>query len=136
MIRAGKRGRRHGIGTNADAGSRGAIALEDHRLEPRQLLLEFALWNRRAVMLAIKQFFGIDMPIRTVGEYLRRWGFTPQRPVKRALEQDRPASRRGSGTNIRRSWHAQRLRMPRSTGVTRPPFAKTRTGFRATRWQA
>lgn len=39
-------------------------------------------------MLAIKQLFGIDMPIRTVGEYLRRWNFTPQRPVKRALEQD------------------------------------------------
>ncbi|MBS0543333.1 MAG: winged helix-turn-helix domain-containing protein [Proteobacteria bacterium] len=55
---------------------------------PAQLQLEFALWNRRAVMLAIKQLFGIEMPIRTVGEYLRRWGFTPQRPVKRALEQD------------------------------------------------
>ena len=26
-------------------------------------------------MLAVKQLFGIDMPIRTVGEYLRRWGF-------------------------------------------------------------
>ena len=60
---------------------------------PAQLQLEFALWNRRAVMRAIKQLFGIDMPIRTDGEYLRRWGFTPQRPVKRALEQDpaRPA---------------------------------------------
>jgi len=26
------------------------------------------------------------MPIRTVGEYLKRWGFTPQRPVKFAFE--------------------------------------------------
>jgi len=55
---------------------------------PAQLKLEFALWSRRAAMLAIKQLFGIDMPIRTVGEYLRCWGFTPQRPLKRALEQD------------------------------------------------
>lgn len=55
---------------------------------PAQLQLEFALWNRRAVMLAIKSLFGIDMPIRTVGEYLWRWGLTPQRPVKRALERD------------------------------------------------
>ena len=39
-------------------------------------------------MLAVKELFGIEMPIRTVGEYLRRWGFTPQRPVKRALEQN------------------------------------------------
>ena len=28
------------------------------------------------------------MPIRTVGEYLKRWGFTPQKPLKRAYEQN------------------------------------------------
>jgi hypothetical protein len=28
------------------------------------------------------------MPIRTVGEYLKRWGFTPQKPVKFAYEQN------------------------------------------------
>jgi hypothetical protein len=27
-------------------------------------------------------------PPRTVGEYLLRWGYTPQRPIKRALEQN------------------------------------------------
>ena len=27
------------------------------------------------------------MPIRTAGEYLKRWGFTPQKPIKRAYEQ-------------------------------------------------
>jgi hypothetical protein len=32
--------------------------------------------------------FDIDMPIRTVGEYLLRWGYTPQRPMKRALAPD------------------------------------------------
>ena len=36
---------------------------------------------------AVRAKFAIDMPIRTVGEYLRRWGFTPQRPAKQALEQ-------------------------------------------------
>ena len=124
------------IGTNADAGSRGAIALEDHRLEPRQLLLEFALWNRRAVMLAIKQFFGIDMPIRTVGEYLRRWGFTPQRPVKRALEQDPARLKAWLGDEYPKIVARAKAEDAGSTGVTRPPFAKTRTGFGATRWQA
>jgi transposase len=54
---------------------------------PSQLGLPFALWNRRAVQGAIEVKFGLDMSIRTVGEYLRRWGFTPQRPVKRAIEQ-------------------------------------------------
>lgn len=27
------------------------------------------------------------MPVRTVGEYLNRWGFTPQKPAKQAYEQ-------------------------------------------------
>ena len=31
------------------------------------------------------------MPIRTVGEYLMRWGMTPQRPARRAREQDQTA---------------------------------------------
>ena len=49
--------------------------------------LPFALWNRRAVRDLIEAEFGIDMPIRTVGEYLKRWGHTPQRPTRRSLEQ-------------------------------------------------
>ena len=52
--------------------------------------LGFALWNRRAVMESIKRLFGVAKPIRTVGEYLLRWGHISQRPLKRALEQ-RPA---------------------------------------------
>src|SRR5262249_7564892 len=28
------------------------------------------------------------MPLRTVGEYLRRWGYTPKRPRRRARRQD------------------------------------------------
>lgn len=53
---------------------------------PKQLSLPFALWNRRAVMQMVKVLFDIDMPIRTVGEYLLRWGYIPQRPMRRALE--------------------------------------------------
>jgi len=58
---------------------------------PDQLKLPFALWTRDAVKLLIKQRFGIKMPIRTVGEYLKRWGFTPQKPIKRAYEQSSQA---------------------------------------------
>jgi hypothetical protein len=43
------------------------------------------------VKLLVRQWFGIAMPIRTVGEYLKRWGFTPQKPVKRAYEQSSQA---------------------------------------------
>jgi len=57
---------------------------------PDQLKLAFALWTRRAVQQLIRQNFGVHVAIRTVGEYLKRWGFTPQKPAKVAYEQ-RPA---------------------------------------------
>ena len=41
-----------------------------------------------SVQQLIKQFWEIDMPIRTVGEYLNRWGFTPQKPFRKAYEQN------------------------------------------------
>jgi transposase len=54
---------------------------------PDQIKLPFALWSRQAVGLLIKARFGIQMPVRTIGLYLQRWGFTPQKPAKRAYEQ-------------------------------------------------
>ncbi len=55
---------------------------------PDQLKLAFALWTRDAVRLAIKQIYGRDLPLRTISDYLKRWGFTPQKPTKRAYEQN------------------------------------------------
>lgn len=46
------------------------------------------LWTRRAVRDLIRNEFGIDMPIRTVGEYLKRWGYTPKKPRRKAKGQD------------------------------------------------
>ena len=54
---------------------------------PEQLKMPFALWTRQAVKELIENTYGIKMPIRSVGNYLLRWGFTPQRPKKRAYEQ-------------------------------------------------
>lgn len=39
---------------------------------PDQMKLPFALWTRVAVQQLIKQLWAIEMPIRTVGEYLYR----------------------------------------------------------------
>jgi transposase len=55
---------------------------------PDQLQFDFALWTRDAVRLLIKKEFDIQMPIRTVGEYLMRWGWTPQKPVKYSYERN------------------------------------------------
>jgi len=53
---------------------------------PEQLKLPFALWTRDAVRELIKRQLGIQVSIRTAGNYLRDWGFTPQKPVRRAYE--------------------------------------------------
>jgi transposase len=55
---------------------------------PDQLKLDFALWTREAVKELIQQQFGIMISIRAVGDYLKRWGFTPQKPIKRAYERN------------------------------------------------
>ena len=60
---------------------------------PQEMEIPSALWTRQAARELIQQQVGIRMPIRTVGEYLRRWGFTPQKPVRKAYKQDQGSSR-------------------------------------------
>ncbi|MBL7192105.1 IS630 family transposase, partial [bacterium] len=55
---------------------------------PDQMKLPFALWTRDAVAQLIEQKFGLRLSRWTVGRYLKRWGFTPQKPARRAFEQD------------------------------------------------
>lgn len=55
---------------------------------PDQLMLPFALWTRDAVRELIFVKCGIRVSPATVGRYLKRWGMTPQRPVRRAYERN------------------------------------------------
>jgi len=61
---------------------------------PEQMKLPFVLWTREAVQTLIRRRFGIRVSLTTVGRYLARWGFTPQKPVRRAYERDSEAVRR------------------------------------------
>ena len=54
---------------------------------PDQLKLDYALWTRKAVKELVEREFKISMAINTMGDYLRSWGFTPQKPKKQAYEQ-------------------------------------------------
>lgn len=54
---------------------------------PDQLKLDFALWTRKAVKELVEREFGVVLAITTMGDYLRKWGYTPQKPAKRAYEQ-------------------------------------------------
>jgi transposase len=60
---------------------------------PDQLRLPFTLWTREAVQLLLARRFGLEVSVWTVGRYLRTWGLTPQKPVRRAYEQNPAAVR-------------------------------------------
>jgi transposase len=64
------------------------------RHTPDELELPFALWSRAAVRAVIRQRCGVGLAVRTVGKYLARWGFTAQKPLRRAYEQNPAAVRR------------------------------------------
>jgi transposase len=55
---------------------------------PEQLGISHALWTRRAVRDLIRQEYGIDLAERTVGQYLRRWGYTSKKPGRHSRRQD------------------------------------------------
>ena len=55
---------------------------------PDQVKIVSCLWTRSAIQALIKRKFGIIIPIRSISNYLKRWGMTCQRPTKRAYSQD------------------------------------------------
>ena len=87
-LRIQKRGRKDGMKRTLSPDQEGKIRQSIRDKCPEQLKLPFALWTRRAIQQLINRLFLIDMPIRTVGEYLKRWGYTPQKPLRRAYGQN------------------------------------------------
>jgi transposase len=83
-----KRGKPFGHGRTLTEAQEKQIQKKITDKYPDQLKLDFALWTREAVRLLIRRKYEIDMPIRTVGEYLKRWRYTPQKPVRYAYERD------------------------------------------------
>lgn len=91
-LKARRRGRRPG---KRLSGKQSAVIRRRIRdRHPDQLKLPFYLWTREAVGELIAREFGIEVSVWTVGRYLRDWGFTPQKPARRAWEQNPKAVRR------------------------------------------
>ncbi len=53
--------------------------------------LPFALWTRQAIGELVARKTGVRLSPRAIGGYLAARGFTPQRPIRRATEQDAAA---------------------------------------------
>jgi transposase len=87
-IRPALRGRSQGDGRTLTQAQEDSIQRTIIDKRPEQLKMDFFLWSRTAVGQLIEQEFGIKLHVRSVGKYLKRWGFTPQKPIKRAYEQN------------------------------------------------
>lgn len=83
-----KRGRRLGSGRILTERQAHTIRELIKSKRPEQLELPLALWTRDAVADLVFRRFSIRVPCRTMGNYLREWGFTPQKPIRRAYERN------------------------------------------------
>jgi transposase len=92
-----KRGRRPGSGALSAAQVRQIRRLVVSKM-PDQLALPFYLWTREAVRQLIVQRTGVRLALTTVGQYLRAWGLTPQKPARRAYERNDAAITRWLAT--------------------------------------
>lgn len=61
--------------------------LIDHN-SPEKLGIAQALWTRRAVRDLIRKEFDLELAERTVGQYLRRWGYTSKKPARHSRHQN------------------------------------------------
>jgi transposase len=93
-LTARKRGRRQGEQKRLSPEQATAIADLVRDRCPDQLKLPFYLWTRAAVARLIAEHFGILISEKTAGRYLKEWGFTAQKPARRAYQQDPEAVER------------------------------------------
>ncbi|WP_198364118.1 winged helix-turn-helix domain-containing protein, partial [Burkholderia ubonensis] len=84
-LRPGKRGRRPGSGHLTH---RQAIRIRKLIIErmPDQLSMPFHLWTRESVAQLIEREYSITVSKWTAGRYLKAWGMSAQKPVRRAYE--------------------------------------------------
>jgi transposase len=90
-LAGGRRGRRPGeqkaLTTRQEAMIRRLIVGKC----PDQLKLPFALWTREAVGQLIARKTGLRLSLTAIGAYLAGWGFTAQKPIRRATERNEAA---------------------------------------------
>src|SRR5690349_1663366 len=85
-LAGGRRGRRPGEQKALSAAQEEGLRSLIVRGCPDRFGLSFELWTRQAVRALIARETGVWLAHPAVGRYLRAWGFTAQRPTRRATE--------------------------------------------------
>jgi len=123
-LQSGPRGPAPGTGRLLDAAQEAEVRGLIRRHTPDELGLPFALWSRAAVRELVARRCGVRLAVRTMGTYLARWGFTAQKPIRRAYERDPAAARRW----LRRDYPAIVARAKQARGAI---FWGDETGLRS-----
>lgn len=55
---------------------------------PNKFKIPHLLWTRKTIKFLIFKLWNIHIPLRTISDYMKRLGFTPQKPLKRAYQQN------------------------------------------------
>ncbi|TAD92505.1 MAG: IS630 family transposase [Bacteroidetes bacterium] len=85
-VESKKRGVRSGKKINGQQAAEVRRLIKDKM--PDQLKLPFGLWTREAVQQLILDHYGITLSRWQVVRYLKSWGYTPQKPISKAFEQN------------------------------------------------
>jgi transposase len=87
-LRAGRRGRRAGeqkaLTPRQEARVRRAVLGKN----PDQVALPGLVWTRPQVRDLVRRWYGIGLSLVTIGKYLRSWRLSPQKPIRKAYEQN------------------------------------------------
>ncbi|MCL2703081.1 MAG: winged helix-turn-helix domain-containing protein [Defluviitaleaceae bacterium] len=87
-IKPKKRGRKAGEGKLLSITQEKEIRKIIVDKTPDQMKLNFMLWTRQAISELVMRMYGIELELRCITNYLKRWGFSCQRPSKKAYVQD------------------------------------------------
>jgi len=87
-LRIGQRGRKSGQKRVLTAEQETELQRTLAEKAPEDFGYSESLWTRNNIQRLIAEQYGFLIKLTTLGDYLARWKFTPQRPVRRAYKQD------------------------------------------------
>jgi transposase len=125
-LKAGRRGRRPGEQKALDPKQEARLRRTVIGRYPEQVALPGLVWTRPQVRDLVRRWFGIGLSLVTIGKYLRSWGLSPQKPVRRAYEQNPEAVARWLEQEYPAIAARPRRTRPSSCGWTRPGCVRTR----------
>jgi transposase len=87
-LKAGRRGRRAGEQKALDPRQEARVRRAVLGKHPDQVALPGLVWTRPQVRDLIRRWYGVGLSLVSIGKYLRSWRLSPQKPIRKAYEQN------------------------------------------------